>query len=170
MSSIAVEGAPEALPEGRMEGREAFVGLIRAALASAARQGWSPLMLSDADFADWPLGERAVLESLNAWATSGRQLHFLARDFSAVRVQHPRLVQWRTTWSHLVEARVCSSAAGEGLPSALWTPHWTLERLDTKRCTLVASTQAPSRLALRERIDACWHRGTPGFPASVLGL
>ena len=127
-------------------------------------------MLSDADFADWPLGERAVLESLNAWATSGRQLHFLAKDFNVVRERHPRLVQWRTTWSHLVEARVCSGAAGEGLPSALWTPHWTLERLDTKRCTMVASTQAPRRLALRERIDACWHRGAPGFPASVLGL
>ncbi len=170
MSSIPVDGAPEALPEGRMEGREAFVGLIRAALSSAARQGWSPLVLSDADFADWPLGERAVLESLNAWATSGRQMHFLAKDFNVMRERHPRLVQWRTTWSHLVDARVCSGAAGEGLPSALWTPQWTLERLDARRCTLVASTQVSSRLALRERIDDCWQRGAPGFPASVLGL
>ena len=130
MSVTPADDAPEALPEGRMEGREAFTGLIRAALSHAAQQGWSPLVLSDIDFADWPLGERAVLESLNAWASSGRQLHFLAKDFNVLRQRHPRLVQWRTTWSHLVEARVCSGAAGEGLPSALWTPHWTLERLD----------------------------------------
>ncbi|QCB45907.1 hypothetical protein [Hydrogenophaga sp. PAMC20947] len=162
--------APASLPEGRMEGREAFVDLIRSALACAAREGWTPLVLSDADFADWPLGERAVLESLNAWATSGRQLHFLAKDFNVMRDRHPRLVQWRTTWSHLVDARVCSGAAGEGLPSALWTPRWTMERLDTNHCTLVASTQTTSRVALRERLDACWHRGSPGFPASVLGL
>lgn len=165
-----VEGVAEPLPEGRLEGREAFVGLIRQGLASAAREGWSPLVLSDADFADWPLGERAVLESLNAWAHSGRQLHFLAKDFQVLRDRHPRLVQWRTTWSHLVDARVCAGAAGDSLPSAFWTPGWTLERLDARRCTMVASSQASSRLALRERLDACWGRGTPGFPASVLGL
>ncbi len=166
----SVEGTNEPLPEGRLEGREAFVGLVRDALASAAREGWSPLVLSDPDFADWPLGERAVVESLNAWARSGRQLHFLAKDFSVLRERHPRLVQWRATWSHVVEARVCSGAAGDNLPSALWTPHWTLERLDTRHCTMVASTLASRRLALRERIDACWQRGSPGFPASVLGL
>lgn len=168
--SDAVDGVIGPLPQGRLEGREAFLGLIRDALASAARAGWSPLVLSDADFADWPLGERAVVESLNAWAKSGRQLHFLAKDFQVLRERHPRLVQWRTTWSHLVDARVCSGAAGENLPSALWTPHWTLERLDLKHCTMVASSQVTRRLDLRERLDACWHRGSPGFPASVLGL
>ena len=49
-----VEGVAEPLPEGRLEGREAFVGLIRQGLASAAREGWSPLVLSDADFAANP--------------------------------------------------------------------------------------------------------------------
>jgi len=158
------------LPEGRLEGREVFVDLVRTALAAAAQAGWSRIVLSDTDFIDWPLGERAVVESLQAWASRGRELHFLARDFGPLRQRHPRLVQWRVTWSHLIEARVCSGTAGEGLPSALWTPSWTFERLDPVRGTLVATTAAPRRLELRERLDGYWHRGAPGFPATVLGL
>ena len=49
--------APE-LPQGRFEGRDAFRQNVRDALACAARQGWRELILSDADFHDWPLGER----------------------------------------------------------------------------------------------------------------
>ena len=60
------------LPEGRFSGREAFQQLVRDAFASAAREGWAEIILSDAYFHDWPLGERAVIESLNAWARRGR--------------------------------------------------------------------------------------------------
>jgi hypothetical protein len=52
--------APE-LPQGRFEGRDAFRQNVRDALACAAREGWRELILSDADFHDWPLGERAVV-------------------------------------------------------------------------------------------------------------
>ena len=55
---VPVTTAPEApgLPEGRFEGREAFRQRVRDALACAAREGWQEIMLSDADFHDWPLG------------------------------------------------------------------------------------------------------------------
>jgi hypothetical protein len=161
--------APQ-LPEGRFVGRQAFVGLVRQAIECAAREGWPSLLLSDADFADWPLGERAVVEALNAWAGRGRQLRLLAQDYGPLRLQHPRFVQWRVTWAHLVEAQVWSGAAGGELPSAIWSPGWTLERLDPLRCAGVSSFDGARRVALRERLDAAWHRGGPGFAATVLGL
>jgi hypothetical protein len=160
----------EPLPTGRMEGRQIFGDLVRQALAVAAQEGWPSIVLSDADFSDWPLGERAVIESLQAWAFRGREIRFLARDFAPLRLAHPRLVTWRSTWAHRVEAHAVASASGSELPSAIWSPGWTLERLDPVRSTMVASTDARRRTALRERLDACWHKGTPSFPASTLGL
>lgn len=158
------------LPEGRFVGRQAFVGLVRQTIACAAREGWSSLLLSDADFADWPLGERAVIESFNAWAGRGRQLLLLSRDYGPVRLQHPRFVQWRTAWAHLVEAQVCSTVSPGEFPSAIWSPGWTLERLELRHCTGVSGFDGQRRVALRERLDATWLRGGPGFAATVLGL
>ncbi len=161
--------APQ-LPEGRFVGRQAFVGLVRQAIECAAREGWPSLLLSDADFSDWPLGERAVVEAFNAWARRGRQLRLLAQDYRPVRQQHPRFVQWRVTWAHLVEAQVWPGAAAGELPSAIWSPGWTLERLDPLRCVGVTSFDGVRRVDLRERLDAAWQRGGPGFAATVLGL
>jgi len=153
-----------------MEGRGVFADLVRQALAVAAQEGWPQLVLSDADFLDWPLGERAVVESLQAWARQGREIRFLARDFAPLRLAHPRLVAWRTIWSHRVQAQAMPSASGNELPSAIWSADWMLERLDPVRCTLVASTDARRRTGLRERLDACWHKGSPSFAATTLGL
>ena len=164
-------GTPaQALPLGRMEGRQVFADLVRQAMVCAAREGWSHIVLSDSDFADWPLGERVVVDALQAWAGRGRHIQFLARDFGPLRQLHPRLVQWRVTWSHLVQAHACTSLVGTELPSAIWSPGWTLERLDSLRCTLVASVDARRRLALKERLDTCWAMGSPSFAATTLGL
>lgn len=162
--------APVPLSTGRFEGRRAFGDLVRQALDAAAREAWPTLVLSDADFLDWPLGERAVVEALGVWASRGRQIRLLARDFSPLRLAHPRLVQWRSIWGHRVEAHACPGASGSELPSAIWSPGWTLERLDPVRCTGVTSSDPARRLALQERLDACWHKGAPSFAATTLGL
>lgn len=162
--------ASEPLPTGPWEGRAAFSDRIKAALDRAQMEGWALIVLSDPDFADWPLGERSVCDALSAWARRGRQLHFLARDFRVLREQAPRLVQWRVNWDHLVQARSCQGAAADALPSAVWTPTWTLERLDLVRSRGVATEEARRRIELRERLDACWQQGSPSFPASTLGL
>ncbi|MEX1166438.1 MAG: hypothetical protein WEK74_06160, partial [Hydrogenophaga sp.] len=104
--------ANESLFTGAWDGRLAFADLIREALDTAANEGWKLIVLSDPDFADWPLGERRVADALQRWANKGRQLHFLARDFRVLREQAPRLVQWRTVWDHVVQARACQGAAG----------------------------------------------------------
>lgn len=158
------------LPEGRFQGPTAFADLVRQALDRAAVERWPLLTLSDPDFSDWPLGERSVVASLNAWAGAGRRIQFLAQDFGRLRERHPRLVQWRVTWAHLVEAQVSRRGSGGELPSALWSQGWTLERLDVERSVVVASRSPERRVALQERLQACWQQGTPGFPATTLGL
>jgi hypothetical protein len=169
MASNHPTPAPE-LPSGRWEGREAFSEHVRQAFAHAAGEGWRLIVLSDPDFADWPLGEQVVVDALNDWARSGRELRFLARDFKALRERAPRLLRWRINWDHVVQARACAGAAADGLPSAIWTPSWTLERLDRLHSSGVATSEARRRTELRERLDACWQRGSPAFPVSTLGL
>lgn len=160
----------QSLPTGRWEGREAFAEHIRLAFAHAVQEGWRLIVLSDPDFADWPLGERSVVAALGEWARSGRELHLLSKDFRALRERAPRFVQWRVTWDHLVRAQSCSGAAADGMPSAIWTPSWMMERLDLVHSTGVATTDARRRTALRERIDQAWQRGSPSFSATTLGL
>lgn len=168
--TAAPQDTPEALPEGRLQGRRAFADLVRAALATAAREGWPHIVLSDPDFEDWPLGERAVIESLNAWAGRGRRIQLLAHSYERLRLTHPRLVQWRVTWSHIVEAHACRQLSGNDLPSALWSPHWTMERIDIEHSVMVCSRAPEQRAALQERLEDCWQQGAPSFAATTLGL
>lgn len=162
--------AGPALPEGRLLGRLAFADTVRAALAAAAVEGWSLLVLADDDFSDWPLGERAVIHSLNGWAHQGRRLRLLARDFQPLRLRQPRFVQWRTTWAHLIEAHAVPQASVQEIPSVIWSPAWTLERLDPVRSNCVAERGAERRVALRERLDDWWAKGRPAFAPTTLGL
>lgn len=162
--------APLALPSRRFEGRDDFRQLVRDALACAARDGWREIILSDASFEDWPLGERAVADSLQAWSHSGRRLVLLARRYDAVLRLHPRFVRWRGTWSHVVTAVACPSADPLDLPSALWSPSWVLERRDTERSNGYCGGEADRRVLLRESLNAWLLKATPAFPASTLGL
>lgn len=159
------------LPQGRFHGREAFQQLVRDALATAAREGWRELVLSDADFHDWPLGERAVVESLQAWARSGRRMTLLARSYGEVQRRHARLVRWRTTWDHILTCRVAPGADPLDIPSAIWSPQWVLQRMDPERCVGVTGTE-PERRVLLQELLAEWVRSksAPGFPSTTLGL
>ena len=75
MASEESAAVPVPLLEGRFSGRAEFAELVRQALAAAAAQGWREIILSDPDFEDWPLGERAVAQSLNDWSKNGRKHH-----------------------------------------------------------------------------------------------
>lgn len=158
------------LPEGRLTGRLAFAEAVRQALASAAARGWTELWLVDDHFAGWPLGERAVVQSLQDWARRGRQLCLLAREVDTLRRAHPRFVGWCSSWQHLVEARTLRQASPHELPGAIWTPEWTLERLDPVRFTQVATHASERRVALRERLGEWWNKGQPALAPTTLGL
>ncbi len=162
------EAAP--LKEGRFEGRVEFQQLVRDALATAAREGWREIILADASFADWPLGERAVDASLRAWSKTGRRITLLAHSYTDLQSRHHRFVTWRQHWSHIVETRACPAADPLELPSAIWSPSWVMQRLDPVRCTGVAGSEAARRVALREDLQGWLDKSSLSFAATTLGL
>lgn len=167
--SPASPDAP-ALLEGAFDGRSAFQQLIRDALASAAREGWREIILCDASFDDWPLGERAVVESLNAWSKTGRSFTLLAKRYEGFGERLPRFVTWRGRWSHIISAHAVPSADALEMPSAIYSPHWVMHRIDPVHCKGIASHDAQRRVALREELDGWLHKSSPAFAATTLGL
>jgi hypothetical protein len=158
------------LLEGAFAGPQAFAQLVRDALATAAHEGWVEMVWSDATFEDWPLREKAVVESLQAWARSGRRLVLLARSYDSLRLLHPRFVSWRVMWDHIIECRVCKSVDASEFPSAMLSRTWSMRRLDLARSTGRAGYETRRRLQLQEALDECRRQSAPGFSASVLGL
>jgi len=161
---------PAALPEGVFEGRELFHAHLRGALAAAARDNWRELVLADPDFLDWPLGERATIEALQAWSSAGRSLVLLARRFDVFERSHARFVHWRRMWSHIVDCRACDGPGLPQVPSAIWTPGWFMRRIDIEHGRGVCGIEPARRRALREAIDECLRHARPAFPATTLGL
>ena len=166
----AEESLPGALPQGRLHGRHAFLQTVRDALQTAAREDWPELILCDANFADWPLGERAVAESLQQWARRGRRFFMLAMDYSSLPRQHARFVKWRQTWDHIIECRTCRATDPLAFPSVLWSPVWVMHRVDVEHDALVCDRDAVRRVSLRQLLDECRRDSSSGFPASILGL
>ena len=161
---------PPSLPEGRFDGPVEFSKLIRQSLAAAAEHGWREIILCDSTFEDWPLGERAVAQSLNDWSRSGRKFTVLAKNYNEIVRKHSRFVTWRQTWSHIVECRANAALPEGDMPSALWSPVWVCQRLDLVRSIGYSGCGADRRIALKERLDACLKLSTPAFAATTLGL
>jgi len=158
------------LPSLRFEGREQFQQLVRDALACAAHEGWHEIILSDATFVDWPLGERAVAEALQAWSRTGRKMTLLAKRYDDVMRMHPRFVMWRRTWSHIIDARSCSSADPLDLPSAIWSAGWVLERRDLDRSNGFCGDEPERRVLMRQTLQEWLQKSSPSFPSSTTGL
>ena len=62
-------------------------------------------LLVDPDFQDWPLNERAVVETLARWVDSRKRLIVFAHSFDELARQQPRFAEWRRQWSHIVHCR-----------------------------------------------------------------
>lgn len=155
---------------GAFSGPTEFAQMVRAAFVRAADEGWPAMVWSDPTFEDWPLGERVVTESLQTWARSGRHLVLLAHRYDALIRYKPRFVSWRKTWDHIIECRLCKNLDVSEVPSALWSPHWAMRRLDLVRSTGVADLEPARRVLLKEELDECRRQSSPGFSATTLGL
>jgi hypothetical protein len=162
--------APAPLPALRFEGRSQFQQLVRDALATAAREGWREIIPADASFEDWPLYERAVAESLQAWSKTGRKMTLLAKNYDDVVRRHARFVTWRRTWSHIIEARAVPSADALDVPSVIWSPGWVLERRDIDRCNGFCGDEPERRVLMRQTLQEWLQKSTPSFPATTTGL
>lgn len=161
------------LREGIINGREAFVQALRDALHLAAKRGCRELCCMDADFAAWPLSEASVLEALTQWAYPHRRLMLLATQFDELRRRHPRFVQWRRTWDHVVSARQYQRDDLErnGPVGLLLAPGLvSLRLLDAQHGRAALSVRAADEIATRDWFDAVWQRSEESFSATTLGL
>jgi hypothetical protein len=151
--------------------RSEFHTALRDAFAETASAGCREILLCDTSFADWPLGERAVVEHLAQWAASHRRLTLLAEDFTELARRHPRWVEWRQTWSHVVHCRSNAELETGQMPTILLAPGLLSVRLsDPIHHRGQRSHQAAEGLRCRELLDAVLQRSEESFPASATGL
>ena len=144
---------------------------LRNAFAEAAAQGCRELWLCDRDFADWPLGERAVVESLARWAGSHRRLTLVANNFDEVVRRHARWVEWRRMWSHIVHCRSNTELESSEMPSVLLaTDLLSVSLVDPVRYRGRASHDATHAARCREMIDAVLQRSEEAFPVTTAGI
>lgn len=162
--------ATAALREGHFDGPTEFAQRIRDAIAQAHAQGWSAMVWADADFGDWPLGERQVVEALQAWSQRGRTLRLLARRYDYFPQRFPRFVTWRQQWDHIIECRVCRPIPELVLPSVLWTSQYAVLRIDTERSIGWSGTERQRLALVHADLDEYHKNSSPGFPSTTLGL
>lgn len=152
------------------ETRTEFVDLLREQLIQALKSGAPEIVLADHDFRDWPLNERALIDALTLWTRPHHRLHVVALDFNDLRQRHPRFVQWRRTYDHLVQAAAPQNVKDSDFPAMLLTPHAVVEVLDRPSWRARASTDPVDLERCRDLLDALLQRSVPAFAATTLGL
>lgn len=152
--------------------RSGFHAALKAAFAQAAQEGSRELWLCDRDFADWPLGESAVVETLRQWADARRKLVLLAGTYDEFTRRHTRWLDWRLHWSHIVDCRMVDEQDTPVMPCILLSPNLVaVRRLDEFSSYRGRVYREGTDLArCREIIDAIAQRSEPAFPATTLGL
>ena len=160
------------LPASRIiTSRSDFHDALRQAFAQAADAGCREIFISDASFADWPLSERAVIESLTRWAYAHRKLTVLAQHFGEFPRRHARWTDWRRHWSHVVECRSFSEAERGQVPSLFIAPEVvTVRLLDADHYRASVSFDEADGLRARDALDAVLQRSEEAFPVTSLGL
>jgi hypothetical protein len=157
------------IPEPRAtEGRKAFHAAILALLATDEGDEW---WWCDPDFADWPLDDPVLVQSLTRWlARPGRQLTLLACDFESLVRRHPRFVDWRRYHAHRVLGRSVAIDASQMPTMLLGGAPNGLQLLDRQRYRAVRIDEGGVWREAREIVDALFQQSTPSFAARVLGL
>lgn len=151
--------------------RTEFHDALKEAFAFVADKGCREVFIADPDFADWPLGDRAVLESLTRWAFAHRKLTVLAESFDEFPRRHARWVEWRRQWAHVVECRTVAEADLGQLEGLFMAPGLiTLRVLDAEHYRASLSFDPVSSIRIREGLDALLQRSEEAFPVTTLGL
>jgi hypothetical protein len=154
-----------------LESRAEFLDAIRSSCALAAQSGAREILLVDPTFADWPLNDPALVESLAGWIDSRRSLTVFAHRFDEFSRRHPRFVEWRRQWAHVVHCRSDPELEAEQVPTVLLVPGITCVRLlDRVRHRGTVSNRPVDLTDCRETIDALLQRSVEAFPATTLGL
>lgn len=151
--------------------RADFHAAVRAAFVQAEERDAAEIFIIDPTFADWPLNESALIESLGRWIDSRKTLTVFAHDFSELARQQLRFVAWRRQWAHVVRCRSDPELEAEQLPTLMLVPGVTSVRLlDRVRQRGIASQRSVDLAEGRETVDALLQRSVEAFPVTTLGL
>lgn len=160
-----------AATHGLITSRGEFHAALREAFEVAASAGCRELCLCDPDFADWPLGDRDVVQQLGRWAMSQRRLTMLAGTYDEVVRRHPRWVAWRRQWSHGVQCRTPAELDTGPIPTLLVAPGLFSVRLsDAVLHRGRWSRQTADEVHCRELFDAVLQHSIETFPVTTTGL
>ena len=135
--------------------------------SAAARSGWSTT-----SFADWPLGERAVVDDPDALGRGALHLHRRGAQLRRI-ARHATLgwVNWRRHTSHVVHCRSNSELEAGQMPTILLVPGLTFVLPAMRALPRRGFTrEPPTQVQWREEIDAVLQRSEEAFPATSLGL
>lgn len=153
------------------ETRSEFQQSLRNALDQIAEEGCRELTFVDPDFEAWPLGEQNVLDDLTRWAKSHRKLTMVARSYDEIPRKHPRFVDWRRNFAHVVSCREPDEADVDDMPSILLAPGLlVLRRIEVTQWRASYSTDPADAIVWRDSLDALLQRSSEAFPVTTLGL
>ncbi len=151
--------------------RAEFQDAARAAFTLAERGDAREILIVDPNFADWPLNERTVIDTLARWVDSRRTLTVLAHSFDELARRQLRFVEWRRQWAHVVQCRNDPDLEAEQIPTLLLVPGLTCIRLlDRVRHRGTVSNRPVDLTECRETVDALLQRSAEAFPVTTLGL
>jgi hypothetical protein len=155
----------------QIESRAEFLEAARGAFTLAEQGDAREILLVDPTFADWPLNDRGVVETLSRWVDSRRVLTLLAHSYDEVARRQLRFVEWRRQWAHVVNCRNDPELEAEQIPTLLLVPgHTCIRILDRVRWRGTASSRPVDLVECRESIDALLQRSVEAFPVTTLGL
>lgn len=152
-------------------GHEDFVRALHALVQEARERRLRRLVFIDPSFEDWPLESTVLLGTLTAFVREpGRCVLLFGRGFAQLRRRSPRLVAWRRTWSHAVQAARPSDPDTE-LPTRVLADR-ALALSVSERATWAGTVRIDEPEVVRWALeaDALTQRSVPDFAADVLGL
>ena len=151
--------------------RAEFLDAVRTAFTQAEEHGARKIVVVDPNFADWPLNERTVIDSLSRWIDSSRLLIVIAHSFDELARRQLRFVEWRRQWAHVVQCRNDPDLEAEQIPTLLLVPgHSCIRVLDRIRYRGTVSKRPVDLTESRETVDALLQRSVEAFPVTTLGL
>ncbi len=161
-----------ATPAPAVDSRAGFAAAVRWGFETAFTRGARRIVTVDRDFAQWPLDDPALLESLTRWLKRPqRQWVLLAATYDEMARRHPRFVRWRADWAHAISPYAPPPEDRVELPSLLVDDGPVVVQLfDAVHWRGRALLDAREARSWRENLDALLQRSGPEFPVSRLGL
>ena len=112
-----------------IESRADFVAAVHDTVSLALAGATRRMVWVDADFAEWPLNEPALLQALTNWVRlPQRQLVLLAADYDDLRRRHARFTAWVRLWSHASPASARRGTRSPSCHACCWpkVPAWCI--------------------------------------------